>query len=95
MKCPLGFNWKHATQIYPLPEAEVTHVAVFDDEQKGHVTLYKTDGKRFSPCRSVATTDAEHFSTVLGAWASDHPLLDLRQDKSLALPAPDCGEPAK
>jgi hypothetical protein len=87
MKCNCGYDWKHATQISPLPDNEATNIAVFDDEGPDEVVLYRTDGKRFSPCRSVSTASAKHFKSVLGAWGRTLPLLDLRGDKSKPLPA--------
>ena len=81
-------NWKHATQNHPLATKETTHFAVFDDEGSGVVVIYRTDGKRFSPCRLVDTESREHFDTVLSAWGLEFPFLDLRHDRSIPLPAP-------
>jgi hypothetical protein len=82
-----GYDWKHATQIRPLSKDQVTHTAVFDDEGAGEVVLYRTDGARFSPCRSVSTEDREHFDSVLEAWGNEFPLLDRRNDRTIPLPA--------
>jgi hypothetical protein len=87
MKDVHGNVWKHATQVHPLAKNEVTHTAVFDDEAPGMVVIYRTDGKRFSPCRSVDTGSREHFDTVLAAWGAEFPFLDLRRDRSIPLPA--------
>ena len=86
MNCSKDYAWKHATQTTPLPTAEVTHTAVFDDEEPGHVFLYQTDSTRFSPCRSVDTANRKHFRSVLRAWGKQHPLLDLRNDRTISLP---------
>lgn len=82
-----GYFWKHATQISPIPDAERTGIAVFDDEEGGFVHLYVTDGARFSPGRSVCTKSIEYFNSVLSAWAIGTEWVDLRADKTVPLPA--------
>jgi len=65
-------GWKHATQLSPLPTAEMTGIAIFDDETPGEVVLYRTDGTRFSPCRTVSTEDRSHYDSVMSAWGQAH-----------------------
>ena len=79
-------TWIHATQHSPLAKDGIRNVAVFDDERVGFLTIYHTDGTRFSPIRDIATKSSGTTRDVLSAWASDAPFLDLRNDKTQPLP---------
>ena len=79
-------EWKHQNIATPLAKVQITHIAVFDDEQPGFLSLYQTNGTLFYPCRSVAGDDGGHLERTLLAWADSAPLLDLRIDKTRPLP---------
>lgn len=71
-------EWKHTT-AKSIFEAEDDGIDLFDDEQPGHVTIYKRlkNGNRW-PCRSVCLENYDHATSVLGAWVFNRKVNDYR-----------------
>lgn len=78
-------RWRHATSFTEI--RRYSHIAVFDDERAGKAyTLYRTDGRRFSPITTLPIEPRGKLEKALELWASDRPLLDLRDDRTSPLP---------
>lgn len=71
-------------RLLSLP-VEKQEIHVFDEEP-GLVFLYISDGQSRYFARSVDTTNQEHYTSVMGAWASRREMIDCRTDKTKPLP---------
>lgn len=84
-----GWRWLHQTVPLsrPIPNEQVAHIAVFDNEAPKSVSLYFTDAerKRFEPILTVATDEPADFHAVMQAWSETAPFLDLRIVKTVPL----------
>ena len=82
---PLQAKHCNAANIHAIDQSR-EKIAVFDDEEPNHFSLYLYDGENFWPARTISILDKKRAWEILSAWNQSRPLVDFRNDQSETLP---------